>query len=113
MPAVIPYKHPPHRTAQRSTESSVPRHNPRRTIKATRQSSCLDGSSENQGLLNPGPPRILEGRQPRDLSFKKLCAHIPLSWIEQREQLGFSPANTRRSGFDRPWFSELPSKQED
>jgi hypothetical protein len=41
---------------------------------------------------------ILEGRQPRDLSFKKLCAHIPLSWIEQREQLGFSPANTRRSG---------------
>ena len=40
---------------------------------------------------------ILEGRQPRDLSFKKLCAHIPLSWIEQREQLGFSPANTRRS----------------
>src|ERR1022692_4038041 len=31
---------------------------------------------------------ILEGRQPRDLSFKKLCAHIPLSWIEQREQLG-------------------------
>jgi hypothetical protein len=39
---------------------------------------------------------ILEGRQPRDLSFKKLCAHIPLRWIEQREQLGFSPANTRR-----------------
>jgi site-specific DNA recombinase len=34
---------------------------------------------------------ILEGRQPRDLSFKKLCAHIPLSWIEQRKQFGFSP----------------------
>jgi site-specific DNA recombinase len=40
---------------------------------------------------------ILEGRQPRDLSFKKLCAHIPLSWVEQREQLGFSLANTRPS----------------
>ena len=38
---------------------------------------------------------ILEGRQPRDLSFKKLCAHIPLSWIEQREQLGFSPAKNK------------------
>jgi len=33
---------------------------------------------------------ILDGRQPRDLSFKKLCAHIPLSWAEQRKQLGFS-----------------------
>jgi site-specific DNA recombinase len=33
---------------------------------------------------------ILEGRQPRDLSFKKLCSNIPLSWIEQRKQFGFS-----------------------
>jgi site-specific DNA recombinase len=33
---------------------------------------------------------ILEGRQPRDLSFKKLCTQIPLSWSEQRKQLGFS-----------------------
>jgi site-specific DNA recombinase len=33
---------------------------------------------------------ILEGRQPRDLSFKKLCANIPLSWAEQRKQFGFS-----------------------
>jgi len=33
---------------------------------------------------------ILEGRQPRDLSFKKLCANIPLSWSEQRKQFGFS-----------------------
>ena len=32
---------------------------------------------------------ILEGRQPRDLSFKKLCANIPLSWAEQRKQFGF------------------------
>jgi site-specific DNA recombinase len=33
---------------------------------------------------------ILEGRQPRDLTFKKLCADIPLSWSEQQKQLGFS-----------------------
>jgi hypothetical protein len=33
---------------------------------------------------------ILEGRQPRDLSFKKLCNDIPLSWTEQRKQFGFS-----------------------
>ena len=33
---------------------------------------------------------ILEGRQPRDLSFKKLSNDIPLSWTEQRKQFGFS-----------------------
>jgi site-specific DNA recombinase len=33
---------------------------------------------------------ILEGRQPRDLTFKKLCSNIPLSWAEQRSQFGFS-----------------------
>jgi site-specific DNA recombinase len=33
---------------------------------------------------------ILEGRQPRDLSFKKLCVQIPLCWAEQRKQFGFS-----------------------
>jgi site-specific DNA recombinase len=38
---------------------------------------------------------ILEGRQPRDLTFKKLCAHIPLSWIEQRAQFGF-PEQSKR-----------------
>ena len=37
---------------------------------------------------------ILAGRQPRDLNFEKLCHDIPLSWVEQREQLGFSPART-------------------
>ena len=37
---------------------------------------------------------ILAGRQPHDLNFEKLCHHIPLSWVEQREQLGFSPART-------------------
>jgi site-specific DNA recombinase len=39
---------------------------------------------------------ILAGRQPQDLNFDKLCQNLPLSWVEQREQLGFSPANTRR-----------------
>jgi site-specific DNA recombinase len=33
---------------------------------------------------------ILEGRQPRELTFKKLCSNIPLSWAEQRRQFGFS-----------------------
>ncbi len=39
---------------------------------------------------------ILAGRQPHDLNFDKLCQKLPLSWVEQREQLGFSPANTCR-----------------
>jgi hypothetical protein len=39
---------------------------------------------------------ILAGRQPQDLNFDKLCQNLPLSWVEQREQLGFSPFNTRR-----------------
>ena len=33
---------------------------------------------------------ILDGRQPGDLTFKKLCSNIPLSWVEQRRQFGFS-----------------------
>jgi site-specific DNA recombinase len=40
---------------------------------------------------------ILAGRQPQDLNFDKLCQDIPLSWVEQRERLGFSPAKTPRS----------------
>jgi site-specific DNA recombinase len=32
---------------------------------------------------------ILEGRQPRDLTFEKLTRNIPLSWVEQRRQFGF------------------------
>lgn len=32
---------------------------------------------------------ILEGRQPDDLNFEKLCRHVPLSWVEQRAQFGF------------------------
>src|SRR5258706_3348787 len=32
---------------------------------------------------------ILEGRQPHDLNFEKLCGHAPPNWAEQREQFGF------------------------
>jgi site-specific DNA recombinase len=32
---------------------------------------------------------ILEGRQPLTLKFEYLYKHIPLSWVEQREQFGF------------------------
>ena len=37
---------------------------------------------------------ILEGRQPRDLNFEKLCQHIPLSWTEQRAHFGFPPVSS-------------------
>jgi len=33
---------------------------------------------------------IVEGRQPPDLTFKKLSTHLPMSWIEQRKRLGFA-----------------------
>jgi hypothetical protein len=36
---------------------------------------------------------ILNGSQPSDLNFQKLCQNIPLSWTEQRQQFGFSPAS--------------------
>jgi site-specific DNA recombinase len=32
---------------------------------------------------------ILDGRQPTELTFKKLTNRLPLSWVEQRKQLGF------------------------
>ena len=32
---------------------------------------------------------ILDGRQPADLTFRKLTHGMPLSWIEQRRELGF------------------------
>jgi len=44
---------------------------------------------------------ILAARQPQDLNFDKLCQNVPLGWVEQREQLGFSPANTRAR--ERAW----------
>jgi hypothetical protein len=37
---------------------------------------------------------ILAGRQPHELNFDKLCQKIPVSWVQQREQLGFSAAST-------------------
>jgi len=37
---------------------------------------------------------ILDGRQPPDLTFEKLCHDIPLSWAEQRSKFGF-PQNPR------------------
>lgn len=39
---------------------------------------------------------ILDGRQPPDLTFAKLTRHVPLSWVDQREQLGFPSLATRR-----------------
>jgi site-specific DNA recombinase len=38
---------------------------------------------------------ILEGRQPDDLTFAKLCQQIPPSWAEQRRQFGFPPIASR------------------
>jgi hypothetical protein len=37
---------------------------------------------------------ILDGRQPPDLTFKKLTHGLPLSWIEQRRELGFQPSQS-------------------
>jgi len=39
---------------------------------------------------------ILDGRQPPDLTFEKLTRHVPLSWVEQREQLGFPALQPQR-----------------
>jgi site-specific DNA recombinase len=36
---------------------------------------------------------ILDGRQPADLTWKKLTRRVPMNWIEQRKKLGFPPAN--------------------
>jgi site-specific DNA recombinase len=36
---------------------------------------------------------ILDGRQPGDLTWKKLTRHVPMNWVEQRKQLGFPPAS--------------------
>jgi hypothetical protein len=37
---------------------------------------------------------ILEGRQPCDLNFEKLCQHIPLNWSVQRTRFGFPSKST-------------------
>jgi DNA invertase Pin-like site-specific DNA recombinase len=39
---------------------------------------------------------ILEGRQPTDLTFQKLTRKLPLSWVEQRQQLGFPEPQSAR-----------------
>jgi hypothetical protein len=33
---------------------------------------------------------IIDGRQPSNLTFKKLSNHLPINWMEQRKQLGFA-----------------------
>jgi DNA invertase Pin-like site-specific DNA recombinase len=38
---------------------------------------------------------ILDGRQPPDLTWRRLTRHLPLSWVEQRKRLGFSPLTPR------------------
>jgi site-specific DNA recombinase len=39
---------------------------------------------------------ILDGRQPSDLTFGKLTHRLPLSWIDQRRELGFPSLHTRQ-----------------
>jgi site-specific DNA recombinase len=45
---------------------------------------------------------ILEGRQPADLNFDKLCQHIPSDWAEQRARFGFPSKLTRHSDKSNP-----------
>jgi site-specific DNA recombinase len=33
---------------------------------------------------------IIDGRQPSNLTFKKLSNHLPINWMKQRKQLGFA-----------------------
>ncbi len=40
---------------------------------------------------------ILEGRQPQDLNFEKLCEHVPSSWAEQRERFGLPRVWSQRN----------------
>ena len=40
---------------------------------------------------------ILEGRQPRDLTFEKLTKGLPMVWNEQRRLLGFAPVPTPKA----------------
>jgi site-specific DNA recombinase len=41
---------------------------------------------------------ILDGHQPSDLTLEKLTRGLPLSWIEQRKQLGFPPLALAKLG---------------
>jgi hypothetical protein len=38
---------------------------------------------------------ILEGRQPQDLNFEKLCQHIPSNWAKQREHFGLPAVSSQ------------------
>jgi site-specific DNA recombinase len=38
---------------------------------------------------------ILDGRQPPDLTWRRLTRHLPLNWVEQRKRLGFAPLAPR------------------
>jgi site-specific DNA recombinase len=40
---------------------------------------------------------ILEGRQPHDLNFAKLCEYLLSSWAEQRERFGFPTVSAQRN----------------
>jgi hypothetical protein len=41
---------------------------------------------------------ILNGSQPPDLTFAKLTRHVPLNWVDQRQQFGFAvDTRARRS----------------
>lgn len=39
---------------------------------------------------------ILDGRQPSDLTWKKLTRRVPLEWAEQRKRFGFAPVAVDR-----------------
>jgi site-specific DNA recombinase len=45
---------------------------------------------------------ILTGRQPSDLTFAKLTRGLPLSWVEQRKQLGFPSMRAQHLDRDEP-----------
>jgi hypothetical protein len=40
---------------------------------------------------------ILDGRQPSNLTFAKLTRGLPMSWVEQRQRLGFSSVPSQQS----------------
>lgn len=37
---------------------------------------------------------IFDGRQPPDLTWRKLTRHVPMNWVEQRKRLGFAPSSS-------------------
>jgi hypothetical protein len=39
---------------------------------------------------------ILDGRQPENLTWKKLTRRVPMNWVEQRKRFGFPPTGSRR-----------------